>query len=274
MFSGMAIRVFGGTLMLAVSAVLLVPYIWMISGSLTPSAEIFSSSLRVVPLHPTADAYERAWDIYPVARFLANSIIVASAETALVVVTSVLAGYAFARLRFPGRDVLFFCVLATLMVPVQVTMIPSFMLMRWLDWVDTYQGLIAPRIVAAFGIFLIRQAFLTFPRELEEAAKIDGCSRLRTVWQIMIPAAAPAIAALTVLAFTNAWNEFFWPLVVTSTTDMKTIQVALAGIRGGEIVDWPVLLALTTLSALPTLCLYLVLLRFFVRGFVMSGIKG
>jgi multiple sugar transport system permease protein len=274
MFSRLITRSLGAALILAVSVVVLAPYVWMVSGSLTPSGEVFSSSLNVLPSHPTLNAYQRAWDTYPVGRFLANSIVVAGAETAFVVLTSVLAGYAFARMRFPGRTVLFLCVLGTLMVPAQVTMIPSFIVMRWFGWVDTYQGLIAPRIVAAFGIFLVRQALLAVPRDLEDAAKIDGAGRLRIVSQIMVPAVAPTIAALAVLAFTNAWNEFFWPLIVTSTTDMKTIQVALAGIRGGEIVDWPMLLALTAMSAIPTLAAYFVLLRYFVRGFVLSGMKG
>ncbi|MDA8219416.1 MAG: carbohydrate ABC transporter permease, partial [Dehalococcoidales bacterium] len=171
-------------------------------------------------------------------------------------------------------DIIFLIVLGTMMIPTQVTMIPSFIIIKWIGWIDTYQGLIVPRAVRAFGVFLMRQFFMSIPYELEEAGRIDGCNRPRLLVQIMLPLTGPALATLAIFSFTNSWNEFFWPLIVTTTESVKTIQVALATMRGGEVVEWGVLMATVTLSALPTLVVYLALQRYFTKGIVMSGIKG
>ncbi|MHB1414377.1 MAG: carbohydrate ABC transporter permease, partial [Chloroflexota bacterium] len=193
--------------------VTLVPYIWMVSSSLKPEGEIFSATFNLLPAHPTLENYTLAWERTAVARYMLNSFIVAGGETLLVVTTSVLAGYSFARLRFPGRDIIFLIVLGTMMIPTQVTMIPSFILIKWIGWIDTYQGLIVPRMVMAFGVFLMRQFFMSIPYELEEAGRIDGCNRPRLLVQIMLPLTGPALATLAIFSFTNSWNEFFWPLI-------------------------------------------------------------
>ncbi len=261
--------------MLVIGAILiLIPYVWMISGSFKTEGEIFSSGLNVIPAQFAVDNYVKAWNRTPLGRYMLNSFIMAGTETLLVLCTSVLAGYAFARLRFPGRDLLFMLVLGTMMIPTQVTMIPSFILIKWLGWIDTFQGLIVPRAVMAFGIFLMRQFFMSIPFELEEAARIDGCSRLRLLTQIMLPLTGPAVATLAIFSFTNSWNEFFWPLIVSTSDATKTIQVALAAMKGGEMVEWTLVLPTVTLSALPTLVIYLCLQRYFTKGVVMSGIKG
>jgi multiple sugar transport system permease protein len=209
-----------------------------------------------------------------VARAILNSLVMAAGETVLVVVTSVFTAYPFARLRFRGRDAVFLLVLGTMMIPTQVTMIPTFVLMRWLGWIDTYQGLIVPRMMTPLGIFLMRQFLLTLPRELEEAARIDGCGRLRTLVAVLVPHTGPAVAALAIFTFTASWNEFFWPLIVVQSSEMRTIQLLIAALKQAEAVEWGVVMAVVTLSVFPTVAVYLALQRYFQKGIVMSGLKG
>lgn len=257
----------------AASLVVLLPYIWMVSTSLKPSAEVFTPVPHFIPQNPRWQNYLDVLRTYQVGQWLINSFIVSSIEAAGVVLTSILAGYAFGRLRFWGRDAIFFMYLGAMMVPIQVTLIPSFLIVGWLGWIDTYEGLVVPRIVAFFGVFLMRQFFLNFPSELEDAAFIDGSSRWRALWQIVLPLSMPAVAALSIFSFTAAWNDFLWPLVVVNSEEMKTVQLGLSSMKG-ELSDWSLIMAGATLSALPLLLLYLVLQQYFVRGVVMSGLKG
>jgi multiple sugar transport system permease protein len=257
--------------LLTASAAVLLPYVWMVSTSLKPAAE--ASSLRLLPEPVRWQNYRDVVAAFHLETWLVNSAIVAAVETAGVLTTSILAGYAFGRLRFWGRDALFFAYLGTLMVPGQVTLIPSFLILTWLGWVNTYEGLIVPRLCAFVGVFLMRQSFLGFPPELEDAARIDGCSRWRVLWQIVLPLSAPAITALAVLAFTGSWNEFLWPLVVVSSERLKTVQLGLAAMQG-EAADWSLIMAAAALSALPLLVLYAFLQRAFTRGIVTTGLRG
>jgi multiple sugar transport system permease protein len=261
-------------LLLIGAVITLAPYVWMVSSSFKPNVEIFSSTLELIPAHPILDNYVTAVTREPTVRAIGNSLIMAGGETLAVVVTSILTAYPFARLRFRGRDMVFLMVLGTMMIPSQVTMIPTFILMRWLGWIDSYQGLIVPRIVTPLGIFLMRQFLLTLPRELEEAARIDGCGRLRTLVQVLLPHLGPATATLAIFTFTASWNEFFWPLIVVQSSEMRTIQLLIAALKQAEAVDWGVIMAIVTLSVIPTVVIYLALQRFFVRGIVMSGLKG
>jgi multiple sugar transport system permease protein len=265
-------------LLLGGTVVTLAPYAWMVSSSFKPQAEIFSATLDLIPRRPILDNYVLAVTREPTLRAILNSLVMASAETVAVVVTSVLTAYPFARLRFRGRDALFLVVLGTMMIPAQVTMVPTFILLRWLGWIDTYQGLIVPRIVTPLGIFLIRQFLLTLPRELEEAARIDGCGRLRTLTRVLLPHLGPAVATLAIFTFTASWNEFFWPLIVVQSSEMRTIQLLIAALKQTEAVEWgvvmAVVMAVVTLSVLPTVAIYLALQRYFQKGIVMSGLKG
>jgi multiple sugar transport system permease protein len=259
------------------AAIILLPYIWMVSSSFKPEGQTFTASLEFIPRNPTLDGYVKALHENRVGRELLNSLIVAGGETVCVVTTSVLAGYAFARLRFPGRHAIFLLVLGVMMIPFQVLIIPAFIIVRRLGWIDTFQGLIIPRAVMAFGIFLMRQFFLSIPYELEDAGRIDGCSRLGLLLRIAVPLSGPAIATLTIFAFTNSWNAFLWPLITTTKQAMRTIQVALAALKGGgsgEMADWSVLMATATMASLPTLVPYLMLQRYFTKGIVMTGLKG
>lgn len=261
--------------MLIVAAVLtLLPYVWMVSSSFKANSDIFSASIQLIPAHPILDNYVAALTREPTLRAILNSMIMAGGETIAVVITSMFTAYPFARLRFRGRDTVFLMVLGAMMIPSQVTMIPTFILMKWLGWIDTYQGLIVPRAVTPLGIFLMRQFLLTLPRELEEAALIDGCGRLRILLQICLPHLGPAVATLAIFTFTTSWNEFFWPLIVVQSEGMQTIQLLIAAMKQAEVSDWGVIMAIITLSVFPTVAIYLMLQRYFVKGVAMSGIKG
>jgi ABC-type glycerol-3-phosphate transport system permease component len=253
--------------------VVFLPYLWMVSISLKPESEVFQASGKLIPSTIRWENYRDAWTTYPIGRWLLNTFLVSSIETISTVLTSVLAGFAFARLRFWGRDQLFYLYLAAMMVPIQVTLIPSFIIVRQLGLLNTYQGIAIIHLVQFFGVFLMRQFLLNIPSEIEDAARIDGCSWFRVLWQIILPISMPAVAALSILAFTAGWNDFLWPLVVINKPDIMTIVVGLASIRS-EATPWGLLMAATTLSALPLTVIYVLFQRWFTEGVVMSGIKG
>jgi multiple sugar transport system permease protein len=184
-----------------------------------------------------------------------------------------MAGYAFARIRFVGRGLLFVLLLATLMVPFQVVMIPTLLIIKHLGLVDTLPGLIVPNLATAFGVYLLRQFFVSLPEELEEAALIDGAGRLRILFSILLPLMGPPLTTLAVMTFLWTWNDFLWPLVVTSSPDVMTVQIGLASFQGSHFTDWPVLMAGTLISQLPLLVLFLLGQRYFVASIATSGIK-
>ncbi len=253
--------------------VVVLPYLWMISASFKAESEVFQAGLNLVGREIRWQNYADVWRQYPLGRWLANTFLVASIETVSTVVTSVLAGFAFARLRFWGRDTLFYLYLGAAMVPIQVTLIPSFIIVRQLGLLNTYQGIAVIHLVQFFGVFLMRQFLLNVPSELEDAARIDGCSWWRVLWQIVVPVSMPAVAALSILAFTAGWNDFLWPLVVINKPDIMTIVVGLASMRS-EATPWGLLMAATTISALPLTVVYVLFQRWFTEGITMSGIKG
>jgi multiple sugar transport system permease protein len=261
------------TLLLVGALLVLLPYLWMVSSSLKSDADIFQVGLNLLPREPRWQNYVDVWSQFEIGRWLVNSLLVAAIETASVLVTSVLAGFAFARLRFWGRDGLFVLYLGAMMVPIQVTLIPSFVIVRNLGLLNSYAGIVSLHLVQFFGIFLMRQFLLNIPADLEDAAMIDGCSWLRILWQIVLPISMPAVAALVVFAFTGAWNNFLWPLVVINKPEIMTIQVGLATLRG-DTTPWGLLMAATALSSLPLMALYVAFQRLFTQGIVMSGIKG
>jgi len=185
-----------------------------------------------------------------------------------------MAAYAFARLQFKGRDVLFYIFLGTMMIPYQVTMIPSFMVLYWLGWVDSYQAMIVPGLASAFGTFLLRQFFLTIPKELEEAAYIDGCGKFRVLWQIIIPLSKPALATLAIFTFMGTFNDFIWALIVVNSDHLRTVQLGLAIFRDRYITDWDLLMAGSVMATLPVLIVFFFAQKYFIKGITLSGIKG
>jgi multiple sugar transport system permease protein len=227
-----------------------------------------------VPLQFKWHNYVEASQVVPFFRFYLNSIYVTLATTLGVVVTSSMAGYAFSRLSFPGRDKLFLGYLATLMIPGAVTMIPVFILLRQLGWVDTYKALILPGIFTAYGTFMLRQFFMTLPRELEEAAKIDGCSLFGIYFRIVLPLSQPAIATLSVFTFMGSWMNFMWPLVVTNSHELFTLPVGLSYFQSLHRTDWTLLMAASVMTIVPILIVFIVAQRYFVEGIKLTGIKG
>jgi multiple sugar transport system permease protein len=268
--------------------VMLLPFAWMISTSLKPADQLFTVPPTWLP-HPLQwDTYARAMGAGNFDRYAANSLLLAVANTFTNVGLAALAGYAFARLRFPGRSVLFILVLATLMVPYQVTIIPLFVIVRHMPlfggndlfgqggigWINSYWGLIVPGAVGAFGIFMLRQFFQTLPVELEDAARIDGAGEFRIFWQIMLPLATPAIATLSIFSFQAGWNAFLWPLLITTTDDMRTIQLGLTVFVQQYSTQWDQLMAATVVATLPVIVVFAIGQRLLVRGIAFTGLKG
>jgi multiple sugar transport system permease protein len=260
-------------LLLSGALVSAMPFLWMITTSLKPAGALYDPPL-LVPIHFEWSNYAEAWRAAPFPRFFMNSAIMAVGITLAQTVLSAMAGYAFARLRFPGRDALFFLILGTMMIPFPVTLIPSYMIIAGLGWIDTYQALIVPRAVSAFAIFLFRQFFLGLPREYEEAALLDGASRFAIFWRIVLPLSTPVIAASAVFSFLFAWNDFLWPLVVTTSPRMQPIQVGLAMFHGQYGIFWTLLMAATVLAIIPAVLVFLVAQRRFIEGIASSGVKG
>lgn len=268
-----AVCVYGG---LAAGAFLMaLPLLWMVSTAFKTEAQTYAYPPQWIPEPITFEHIEAIWTRFPFARYLINSAFIAGAITLLELLTSSMAAYAFARLRFPGRDRIFLLYLATLMVPGQVTVIPNFIVMRFFDWVNTYQGLIIPQAFSALATFMLRQYFLSIPRELEDAARIDGASYWQRFTRIVLPLAAPALAAVGLLSFIAAWNAFFWPLVMTTrNTEIRPITVALRAFQGMYGTEWPLLMAGSTLALVPILIVFFVAQRHIVRGITLSGFGG
>ncbi len=253
--------------------VILVPFVWMVSGSFRSEADLFAAPGHLFPTEWTLQGYQSIWDELPFLRLLLNSFIFAGVTTALLLLFDSMCAYALARIPFRGSNALFILVIATLMIPFQVTLIPVFIELFHFGWLDTYQGLIIPRATSAFGIFMLRQFFLSIPRELDEAARIDGAGHLRIYWTIILPLSKPALATLAVLHFMNLWNDLLWPLIVTSSTDMRTLPAALTLFGGQQVTDHAALLAGATISLVPLALAFFLAQRYFVAGVATTGLK-
>jgi multiple sugar transport system permease protein len=266
-----------GTLytLLTISALfMIIPFLWMLSTSLKADQYVLTMPPQFFPQPLTMRSYARLAELFPIGRMFFNSLLVATLTTMGQLLTCSMAAYAFARIRFRGSGVLFLLYLATLMIPSQVTITPLFILMRYLGWINTYQGLILPGVFSAFGTFMLRQFFLTIPRELEEAAFIDGASHWTVYRRIILPLALPALATLGVFSFMGSWNAFLWPLFVVRNLEMMTLPVGLATLHGRWLTQWNLVMAGTVITVLPMLAVYLLAQKYFVRGVVLSGIKG
>jgi len=218
--------------------------------------------------------YSKVFEVVPFAKFYFNSILVGVAVTAGQVFTSSLAAYAFSRLTFPGRDKLFFAYLATMMIPGSVTMIPVYVLMSVFHWVNGYKALIIPAMFSAYGTFLLRQFFMTLPKDLEDAAKIDGCGYFRIFWTIILPLSKPALATLTIFTFMANWGSFMWPLLVTNTMEMRTLPIGLESFKTQYSTDWHLLMAASVMAMLPIVVIFMFTQRYFVESIKLTGVKG
>lgn len=257
-----------------VGVTMLVPFLWMLSTSLKDSSSAFDFPPKWIPHPATWRNYLDAWTSVPFGRFYFNSILVGVLTTAGQVLTSALAAYGFARLRFPGRDKLFLAYLATMMIPGSVTMIPVFILIKQMGLIDSYTALILPGIFSAYGTFLLRQFFMTLPRDLEEAARIDGCSLFGIFWKIILPLSKPALATLTTFTFMGSWNNFMWPLIVVNSMDKMTLPVGLQSFQSLYSTEWTLLMAGSIIVLIPVVVVFLMCQRYFIEGIQMGAIKG
>ncbi len=257
-----------------VALLFLVPIIWMVLSALKPSAEVFTVPPTLFGSEVLFSNFAEAWNYLPFGRFILNTLFVAGVGTLITLVASTTAGYAFARLNFKFQGGLFILYLSTLIVPQEVIVIPMFLVMQQLHWVNSYQALILPWAFTAFGTFLLRQFFITIPRELEESAKIDGCGHLRILSSVIIPVAAPAIAVLAVFTFISYWNSFLWPLIIVNDTSKMTVPLGLELFLGQQGQRWELLMAAATISMVPTVILVLALQKYLVKGIALSGLGG
>ena len=268
-------RLLAYLILLVVAVSMAVPFLWMISTSLKTNEAVFAVPPEWLPRPPQGSNYADVFRIVPFALFGLNSFKIASLATLGTLVSCSMAAFAFARLRFPGRGVLFAVLLSVLMVPSQVTLIPVYWVMAQLGWINTHYPLIVPAWFGnAFGIFLLRQFFLTLPQELMDAAKIDGCTPYGVYARIWLPLAKPALVTLAILSFIGTWNDFLSPLIYLNDQSMMTLPVGLASFQGLHYSDWGPLMAGAFMACLPMIVLFVAGQRYFVRGIVLSGLKG
>lgn len=254
------------------AGVMFFPFLWMVSTSLASDADVFATPPRL--FNSDLSAYRRLLSEFPIVRWAINSAVVAVIGTSLQVVTSAMAAYGFARMRFKGREVVFGLYLATLMVPFQVLVVPLFIETRMLGLVDSFVALLLPSIAWPFGVFLFRQAFQGLPRELEEAAFVEGASHWTVFRRVVMPLSKPVIATATVLSFMGIWNAFLWPLVAVNSPDLLTLPVGLANLQGRFVTQWNLVLAGATLSVIPIIAVYFAVQRHVIEGVASTGIKG
>jgi ABC-type glycerol-3-phosphate transport system permease component len=259
---------------LAVIAFLfLLPLFWMVSTSLKTQPEVFDSPIQWIPANPQWENFPNAYATHDFTRFFFNSFVVASISTLVHVILASMAGYGLAKYRFVGARWLLVAILATLMLPIEVIMIPLFLTVRDFGWLDTFQGLIMPHIGDALGIFLMRQYFLSLPNALIEAARIDGASHLRTFFSIAVPLARPAMATLAIFMFREVWDEFLWPFLVVSSSEMQTVPIGLRSFQAAELANFPHIMAISTIATIPLVIMFFVFQRQFVRGIQMTGLR-
>lgn len=259
----------GGLLMIT-------PFVWALATSLKPSGALLSLPPQLIPSEPTFSSYVEVVRRFPFARVFGNSVFVAVVTTLGQLVICSMAGYAFARFEFRGRNALFTLYLATLMVPFAVVITPLFIIVTRLGWGDTYAGLIVPGMFSAFGTFFMRQFFTSIPKELEEAATIDGAGTIGTFLRVVVPIAGPALATLSVLSFMGSWNSFLWPLLIINDRDLMTLPLALSTLQGmypGQ-TQWNIVMAGTVLATVPTVLVFLFAQRWVIEGVAGSGVKG
>lgn len=264
--------------MAAIALLLLViglPLYWMLIAAFKTPREIFTIPPTWLPVDPTLANFPEAWTAAPFGHFYVNSVLITVVSGGMKVLMAVLCGYAFAYLRFPGREVLFVAVLAALMIPDEITVLPNYLTVAELGWVDTYAGLLVPGFASAFGAFLMRQHFLALPREVLEAARVDGAGHLRMLWSVVLPMSRPVLVTLILLTAVGRWNEFMWPLIVTSSAEMRPLSVGIYFLFSQEgTTVWGVVMAGTLFVVLPVVLLFIWAQRHIVSGLTAGAVKG
>jgi multiple sugar transport system permease protein len=256
------------------AALMLLPLVWMVSTSLKPASEVLSWPPQLIPKSPTLDNYRGIFEAAPFGRYFFNSFLVSSLSTLAILATSTLAGFVFAKYSFPLKTLLFVLVLATAMVPFETYMLPLYLLMKDLEWINTYQGLVAPYVIMSFGIFFMRQAIgSSIPDELLDAARIDGSSEFGLYWRLILPLSVGAIGALGIFAFMQAWAAFIWPLLMTSSNDLSTMELGLGLFQNRFTVDYGLIMAGSSLSFFAVLAAFLFFRRHIIQGITLTGMK-
>lgn len=275
-------------ILIAGALVMVMPFIWMISTSLKPDSEIFGNTIRWIPSEFDFKNYTDAFEQTNMPRLFLNTTYITFVAVVSQVLLGSMAGYVFARLQFRGKSVLFFILLTTMMVPFEVLIIPVFLLIRYFPLaggndilgqggsglINTFAGVMFPNFVSVFGVFLFRQFYLSFPKEIEEAAIVDGCSRIGVYWRILLPNSKPVVGTMALFAFLWSWNDFLWPLVVIKEESLKTIQLGLSLFNQDQGTQWAELMAASVMAVVPVIALYIFLQRFLVSGGLTSGLKG
>ncbi|MBF2077688.1 MAG: carbohydrate ABC transporter permease [Synechococcales cyanobacterium T60_A2020_003] len=259
----------------AIALAMLLPLLWLVSTAFkSPDENIFQFPPQFIPAQPTVQNFVKVWQTNPFGRYLFNSVLVAVLTVGLNLLFCSLAAYPLARLSFRGREALFTLVVSTILIPFQIVMIPLYILTVQLGLRNTYLGIIFPAIASAFGIFLLRQAFLGVPKELEEAARVDGCTELGIWWHIMLPSVRPALVTLAIFVFIGSWSDFLWPLIVLDRPEYYTLPLGVAKLAGAFSLDWRLIAAGSVISIAPILLLFTVMQRYIVPTDAGSGVKG
>jgi len=259
--------------LITASLMVLAPLFWVVSAAFKPSGEIFSYPPTFLPQAPTLDNFSRLFTEMPIFRYLINSTFIATSHTLLTLFFATLGGFAFAKYRFKGRNLLFAILLGSMMIPFHIILVPLFELLYRIGWLDTYQGVVIPFASGAFGIFLMRQFIISIPSDLIDAARIDGSSEFGIYWRVILPTIKPAMGALTIFAFMAAWNEFLWPIIVLRDTAKYTLPLGLASLVGVYREEYGMLMAGTLLSIVPIITLFLAMQREFVQGITLGAVK-
>lgn len=276
----MAVKVHVGrwliwTLIMVGGVCMVIPFLWMVLTSLKTDHQAFAWPPEILFWPPQWKNWPEAWQIAPFGRFFFNSFFVSISVTIGSLLFNSMAAFGFAKYNFKGRNILFMSLLATLMIPSQVTMIPSFLLLKQLAWLDSFQGLIVPGLASAFGIFFLRQYMLMLPDDYLDAARLDGASEYAVFWRVVLPLAKPAVATLAVFTFLGSWNDFLGPLIVVKSDTMRTLPLAISALSAGHyVMSWPLLMAGACFVVIPVLLVYLFAQKYFVEGIALGGLKG
>lgn len=262
------------TILLLGCIITLLPFIWMLSTSLKSLNEVFIMPPEFIPKNPKFSNYKEVALQIPIARYFINSLIITIIVTIGTLISTILAAFAFSKLNFWGRDIIFSIMIGTMMIPGELMLIPNYITIAKLGWINTFKGLTIPWTISVFSVFLLRQFFLTIPNSLYYAAKLDGCSDLKYLWTIMVPISKPALLTIALLKIVNSWNEFLWPLIVTNIPTMRTLPVGIMNFTSEAGASYHLLMAATTIIILPILIIYFVLQKYIISGITKSGIKG
>jgi len=260
--------------LIAGAALTVAPLLWMLSASLMPQGQANTSPPPLLPSRVTFQHYVQLFSHLNLARAFFNSLLVSGVGTLCVLITSSMAGYAFAKLRFPGREALFRLLLTAMLVPAQVGMLPLFLMLKSMGLVNTYAGVLVPWLASVFGIFLVRQYALAIPQDLLDSARLDGAGEGRVYWSVVLPNMAPVLATLAVFVFMSSWNDFLWPLVILSDEQLYTLPVALASLVGEHVQDTELMMAGSVVTVLPVMLVFVVLQRWYIRGVMAGSVKG